>query len=128
MLAQKKSVRKKPVYYTVKAGQVMRVRLNTDLDSERARIGDVFTSTLVDPVYSSGGVLLAPQGSTVNGQVTNVQRAAKGGKLATLDVQFTSIALPNAVRRQINGSLTDLSESGGQSDNEGTITASTPYF
>ncbi len=124
LLAQKKSLKKKPVYYTVKAGHVMRVRLNSDLDSEKARIGDLFTSTLVDPVYSSGGVLLAPQGSTVGGQITNVQRAGKGGKPATMDVQFTSIALPNAIRRQINGSLTDLSASGGQSDNEGTVSAS----
>ena len=124
LLAQKKSAKKKPpVYYTVKAGHVMRVRLNSDLDSEKARVGDVFTTTLVDPVYSSGGVLVAPEGSSVNGQVTAVQRAAKNGKPATLDVQFTSIALPNGIRRHLNGSLTDLSESGGKSDNEGTVAA-----
>ena len=64
LFAQKKSVKKKPpVYYTVKAGHVMRVRLNSDLDSEKARVGDVFTTTLVDPVYSSGGVLVAPEPS-----------------------------------------------------------------
>ena len=124
LLAQKKTVRKKPpVYYTVKAGHVMRVRLDSDLGSEKARVGDVFTSTLVDPLYSSGGVVLAPEGSSVTGQVTAVQRAAKKGKPATLDVQFTSIALPNGIRRALNGSLTDLSESGGKSDNEGTVTA-----
>ena len=123
LFAQKKSAKKKPVYYTVNAGHVMRVRLNSDLDSEEARIGDVFTSTLVDPLYSSGGVLLAPDGSIVSGQVTAVQRAAKKGKPATLDVQFTSISLPNSIKRRLNGSLTDLSSSGGNSDNEGTVTA-----
>lgn len=101
----------------------MRVRLNTDLNSEKARTGDVFTTTLVDPVYSSGGVLLAPKGTIVNGQVTAVARAAKGGKPATLDVQFTSISLPNAIQRNLNGSLTDLFASGGQSDDEGTVSA-----
>jgi len=124
LLAQKKTGRKKPpVYYTVKSGHVLRVRLNSDLGSEKARVGDVFTTTLVDPVYSSGGVLVAPQGSTVNGHVTAVQRAAKKGTPATLDVQFTSITLPNGIQRHLNGSLTDLSESGGTSDNEGTVTA-----
>lgn len=124
LLAQKKTGRKKPpVYYTVKSGHVLRVRLNSDLGSEKARVGDVFTTTLVDPVYSSGGVLVAPQGSTVSGQVTAVQRAAKKGTPATLDVQFTSITLPNGIQRHLNGSLTDLSESGGTSDNEGTVTA-----
>ncbi len=115
--------RKKPVYYSVSANQVMRVRLNDELDSEKARVGDTFTSTLVDPVYSKGGVQLAPQGSIVTGQVTNVVRAQKKGKPATLNVVFTSLRLPNGVRRNINGSLTDLSSSTGTSDNEGTVTA-----
>jgi YMGG-like Gly-zipper len=115
--------RKGPTYYSVHAGQTMRVRLNQDLKSETAHIGETFTSTLVDPVYSSNGVLLAPQGSIVHGRVTNVQRAQKNGKPATLDVVFTSIKLPSGYSRAINGSLTDLSSKGGSSDNEGTVSA-----
>lgn len=102
----------------------MRVRLNQDLGSEKARIGDTFTTTVVDPVYSSGGVVLAPEGSIVTGRVTHVQRAQKKGKPATMDVQFVSLKLPNGYVRQINGSLTELtSSSGSTSDSEGTITA-----
>lgn len=117
--------KKKPriKYYTVAANQVMRVRLDDELNSEKARIGDTFTSTLVDPVYSKNGLLLAPQGSTVGGRVINVQRAQKKGKPAVLDVQFTSLRLPNGYRRALNGSLTDLETSTGSSDNEGSVTA-----
>lgn len=117
--------KKKPriKYYTVAANQVMRVRLNDELNSEKARIGDTFTSTLVDPVYSKTGLLLAPQGSTLSGRVINVQRAQKNGKPAVLDVQFTSLHLPNGYRRALNGSLTDLESSTGTSDNEGSVTA-----
>jgi hypothetical protein len=115
--------KKKPVYYSVAANQVLRVRLNDELNSEEARVGDTFSTTLVDPIYSKGGVLLAPQGSIVSGQVTAVQRAQKNGKPATLDVVFTNLRLPNTIRRSINGSLTDLQSSKGNSDNEGTITA-----
>ena len=117
--------RRKPriVYYSVPANQTMHVRLNQELDSETARVGDTFTSTLIDPVYSKGGVLLAPQGSIVSGAVTNVQRARKNGEPATLDVQFTSLKLPNGRRVAINGSLTDLSTSNSSSDNEGTVSA-----
>jgi hypothetical protein len=111
------------VYYSVPANQTMHVRLNQELDSETARVGDTFTSTLIDPVYSKGGVLLAPQGSIVSGAVTNVQRARKNGEPATLDVQFTSLKLPNGRRVAINGSLTDLSTSNSSSDNEGTVSA-----
>src|SRR5262245_61422349 len=38
-----------------------------------------------------------------------------------MDVQFTSLRLPNGRHRQINGSLTDLSSNGGKSDNEGVV-------
>ena len=115
--------KKKTPYYSIYANQVMRVRLNEELDSEIARIGDTFTATLVDPLYSKRGVLLAPQGSIVGGRVSNVQRAQKKGQPAVLDVQFTSIKLPNGTRRAINGSLTDLETSTGTSDNEGSVTA-----
>jgi hypothetical protein len=115
--------KKRIKYYSVPANQVMRVRLNDELDSEKARVGDTFTSTLVDPVYSKTGLLLAPQGSTVNGRVTYVQRAQKKGKPAEINVQFTSLELPNGYRRALNGSLTDLESSTGTSDNEGTVTA-----
>jgi hypothetical protein len=67
--------------------------------------------------------MLVPQGSIVNGKVTQIQRAQKNGEPGTLDVVFTSIRLPNAYIRAINGTLTDLSGSGGSSDNEGTVTA-----
>jgi len=121
--AQTKKKKKKTPYYSIYANQVMRVRLNDELDSEKARIGDAFTSTLVDPLYSSRGVLLAPQGSIIGGHVSNVQRAQKKGTPAVLDVQFTSIRLPNGTRRAINGSLTDLESSTGSSDDEGSVVA-----
>ena len=120
-LAQTK--KKRPVYYSVYANQVLRVRINQELNSETARVGDTFTSTLVDPVYSKNGVLLAPQGSTVNGSVIAVQRAKKDGKPAVLDVAFTGLRLPSGLSRSISGSLTDLSSSTGNSDNEGSVTA-----
>ncbi|PWT89560.1 MAG: hypothetical protein C5B55_11190 [Blastocatellia bacterium] len=115
--------KKGPTYYSVSVNRVLRVRLNDDLDSEKARIGDHFTTTLVDPIYSKGGTLLAPQGSVVGGHVTNVIRAQKNGKPATMDVVFTSIQLPNGLKHSLNGSLTDLESKKGTSNNEGTVTA-----
>jgi hypothetical protein len=115
--------RKRPVYYSVPANSLMRVRLDTELNSEKSYVGQTFSSTLVDPVYSRNGVLLAPQGSKITGRVTNVQRARKNGEPATMDVQFVSLRLPNGVHTAINGSLAELSTSNSSSDNEGTVTA-----
>ena len=115
--------RRRPVYYSVAANTVMRVRTDTELNSQKARVGDTFSNTLVDPVYSRNGVLLAPQGSKVMGRVTNVKRAGRNGEPATMDVQFVSIRLPNGVNTAINGSLADLSTSNATSDNEGTVSA-----
>ena len=118
---KKKAGPRKIPYYSVPAGHTMRVRLNDEIGSEKSRVGDSFTSTLVDPVYSTNGVLLAPQGSIVNGRVANIQRAQKKGKPGTMDVEFVSLKLPNGKLRRLNGSLTDLSTSSGSSDNEGTV-------
>jgi len=115
--------KKKPVYYSISVNTVMRVRLDDELDSETARVGNSFSATLVDPVYSKGGVLLIPQASSVGGHVTHVQRAQKKGQPATMDVVFTAVRLPNGVRRTINGSLTNLESSIGTSDNEGQISS-----
>jgi hypothetical protein len=123
-IGQKKSTKPRVRYYTVPANSTMRVRLNGDLGSEKGYVGQTFTSTLVDPLYSSNGVVVAPQGSTVTGHITQVQRAQKNGKPATMDVAFSSLRLPNGRVHRINGSLTDLSaDSGTKSDNEGTMTA-----
>jgi hypothetical protein len=121
---RKKSGQRKIIYYSVPAGHTMRVRLNDEIGSEKSRVGDTFTTTLVDPVYSSNGVLLAPQGSIVNGRVSNIQRAQKKGKPGTMDVEFVSLKLPNGRVLHLNGSLTDLSTSSGSSDNEGTVSGS----
>jgi len=91
--------KRKPVYYSIAVNRTLRVRINDSIGSERSRVGDRFSSTVVDPVYSKNGVLLIPEGSTVVGQVTNVARAQKKGKPGTMDVQFVSalnrsVALP----------------------------------
>ena len=121
--ADAQTKKKKVKYYTVPAGQTLRVRLEDSISSKTALVGNTFHSTTVDPVYSSGGVELIPAGSTVIGHVTAVKKAAKNGKPGTIDVNFTSIVLPNKRKVAISGMLTSLDEDGTKSDNEGTVSA-----
>src|ERR1044072_4905018 len=75
------TVVKKPVVplYTVKTGEVFRVRMNETLSSKTARVGNTFTTTVTEPVYSTTGVVVIPTGSKVKGRVDSVTKAKKGG-------------------------------------------------
>jgi hypothetical protein len=111
-----------PVYYTVHAGQLIRVRMDQTITSETARVGDQFTTTVVDPVYA-GGVEVIPPGSTVVGQVATVERAARKSKGGTIGVRFVSLRLPTGIARAINGDLTDARTEDLNADNEGQVSA-----
>lgn len=108
------------VYYNVNAGEVLRVRMNQAISSESARVGDQFSTTVVDPVYS-GGVEVIPAGSTITGRVTTVDRASRKSKAGTIGVHFVAVRLPNGITRAINGDLTDVSGGNLNSDNEGAV-------
>ena len=92
-MAQTKKPRIK--YYRINTDQTFHVRLNDSLKSDESRIGDTFTTTVVDPVYSANGIELVPSGSTIAGRVTAVQKAKKDGNPGSLTVGFYNLRLPN---------------------------------
>jgi hypothetical protein len=102
--------------YTVAANTTIRLRMNDTLTSKNANVGDHFKSTVVDPVYAKGFVVI-PQGSIVNGRVTHVQRAGRKSQSGSLNVEFISVQLPNGNIAPLNGSLT----SSDNTDNEGEV-------
>jgi len=117
-VAKKKVIYSAPVY-TVETGTTIRSRMNGTLTSKTAKVGNTFTASVTEPVYSTNGVVVIPVGSTVTGRVDSVKPAGKEGKPGEIDVSFTQVRLPNGKVRSINGSLTDL-EGKTSSDNEGT--------
>jgi outer membrane lipoprotein SlyB len=105
---------------TVPAGTRMRVRINETISSKTARVGDRFTATVREPVYSANGAVVIPVGSEVAGRVDMVNKAKKGGDPGAIDVTFVQLILPNGTKRTINGSLTELVSDDAKSDPEGT--------
>ena len=108
-------------YFTVPADTVIRVRMDTELNSKTARVGDRFSTTVTEPVYGGGsGVDVIPTGSKVWGRVTSVRRAGRRtpGNIA---VSFNQVELPNGARRAVNGSLSSLQADDVNADNEGTV-------
>lgn len=120
-IAQTKKPRIK--YYRVNANQTFHVRLNDSLKSDDSRVGDTFSTTVVDPVYSSNGIELVPSGSIISGRVTAVQKARKDGNPGSITVGFYNLRLPNGRASALSGSLTDLDAGNTRSDNEGTASA-----
>lgn len=102
--------------YTVAADTVMRLRLNDALTSKKAKVGDQFRSTVVDPVYAKGFQVIPP-GSIVVGHITHVVRASRKSNAGSLNVTFTGVQLPNGKTYALNGSLTESDSS----DNEGEV-------
>jgi len=98
--------------------------MNSTISSKTARVGDTFTTTVTEPVYSSNGVVVIPTGSVVTGKITSVTQATKGGNPGQIDCSFTSVRLPNGRTRTINASLTDLTSGKTTSDNEGGASGS----
>ena len=121
VVAQKKKPRIK--YYQISANQTFHVRLGQTLNSGKARVGDTFTTTVVDPVYSTNGIELVPAGSVISGRVTAVEKARKDGNPGTLSVVFYNLKLPNNRAAAMSGSLTDLNSGNTSSDNESTASA-----
>ena len=117
-----KKVVVKPVVkvYAVESGTILRAKMNQALSSKTAKEGNTFTARVTESVYSSTGVVVIPEGSTLTGRVDSVKPARKGGNVGEIDVTFTSVRMPNGKTRAINGSLTDLDSKSAKSDNEGT--------
>ncbi|MCA1628986.1 MAG: hypothetical protein LC785_03545 [Acidobacteria bacterium] len=106
-------------YYTLATDTTVRVRLDSELNSKTARVGDTFSTTTTEPVYGEG-VEVIPVGSKVWGRVTTVTRAGRRTP-GNISVRFTSVELPNRARYTINGSLTTLQADDVNADNESTV-------
>ncbi len=110
-----------PRFYTVPADTVIRVRMDTELNSRSARVGDRFSASVTEPVYGGGsGIEVVPVGSKVWGRVSSVKRAGRRTP-GTITVSFNQVELPTGVRHTINGSLTTLQADDVNADNEGSV-------
>ncbi|PYS84714.1 MAG: hypothetical protein DMF67_04145, partial [Acidobacteria bacterium] len=89
-------------YFTVPANQVIRVRMDTELNSRTARVGDRFSASVTEPVYGESGIEVIPVGSKVWGRVTVVNRAQRRTP-GNISVSFYQVETPNRARYTING-------------------------
>jgi hypothetical protein len=82
---------------TAPAGSVVSAMVSSAISSEYARVGDRFIANLGSPLMSGGSIVL-PAGSQMEGQVVMAQAAGRTGRNGELDIRFTSAILPNGQR------------------------------
>ena len=103
------------------ANTYFRLRMNQEISSENANIGDRFTAEVVTPVYR-GSREVVPGGTIVIGRVSSVVRAKGKGQAGSIAVKFTGIKLPGKPTRLIDGSLTEVvDKDSGKIDEEGRL-------
>jgi hypothetical protein len=107
-------------YYTLRANNVVRVRINERISSGNAKVGDSFKTTVVHPVYVNRAEVI-PRGSIIEGRVTNINRASRRSQAGSIGVSFVALRLPSGYSRAFNGSLTSLSSESSKVDNEGEV-------
>ena len=123
---RRRPVRRAPVRrvviptYVVPANTVIRVRLNEQLSSRTARVGDRFSANVTEPVHGGAGVEVISVGSKVWGRVSSVKRSGRRSP-GQITVAFNQVQLPNGKTYTINGSLSSLQADDVNSDNEGTV-------
>ena len=83
-------------------GSVLKVKLDTKLQSNKAHVGDTFTATV--DMGKSKDFFGLPAGTKVEGHVTEV-RAREGKTPGMLSVDFDTVRLANGERYPIEASL-----------------------
>ena len=105
----------------IQAGEILALRMNTGLTSKTSRAGDRFTATVFQPLRSGGDVVV-PEGSTVEGRVTAVEPAKRLSRSGTISVEFDRLVFPDGRSVPIVGQLTSLDpEERRKIDEEGEV-------
>ncbi|MDP2480047.1 MAG: hypothetical protein Q8W51_07875 [Candidatus Palauibacterales bacterium] len=76
----------------VASGTQLETALDGRLSTQDSKVGDRFTATVSQPVTVDGRTAI-PEGATVHGEVTAVQKSGSSGQPAVLKVDFTSLTV-----------------------------------
>jgi hypothetical protein len=90
--------------YQIPAGTRIRLKMDVELSSKVASVGDTFTTAVAKPITIRDTIVL-PAGTVIEGRVTSVSAAASGGSNGRLDVVFESLRLFKTTPRKIDGEL-----------------------
>jgi len=90
--------------YQIPEGTRIRLKIDLELSSKVAGVGDTFTTAIAKPVMIRDTIVL-PVGTVIEGRVRSVSAAASGGANGRLDVVFESLRMFKSTPRKIEGEL-----------------------
>jgi hypothetical protein len=105
------------------AGTQLHVRLSTPVGTYSSTAGTPVSAELIAPVTATGGEVLLPAGSILNGTVRRAQKVGFGvmHETATLDLEFDQIQFPDGRGLPIATRISDVDNSRERVTEEGTI-------
>ena len=102
--------------FIVPDGETLNARLDTDLSTKTASVGDRFTMTVVSPGQF--------EGATIEGRIASVNRSGRITGRSDMSLNFDTIRLRNGSTYQFAGFVQSVRAQNGESvqiDNEGTV-------
>lgn len=111
-----------PRIVTLPAGTKVPMSLRHPITTKTAREGDSVYAVTSFPVVLEDQIVI-PEGTYVQGEITQVKRAGKVKGRAELVVHFRTMIFPSGYTVQLSGAIDSVpgSESGRVKDKEGTI-------
>lgn len=98
----------------VPSGTNLRVRLNNDLSSKDSRVGDRFTTTVINPARY--------ENATVTGHVSSIKKSGTVKGRTTMTLAFDSIEMSEGRRAPLRGQVTRIyDKDSGRVDEEGRV-------
>ena len=110
--------------FVLPAGTDMSVRLEQSLSSRTARVEDRFDATVARPIYVDGRIVV-PDGSRIQGTVTQVERAERPARGGRLNLAFDRLILDDGTTVDLNARLVQVKEGlgSGSTAKQGAIGA-----
>jgi len=93
-----------PPQLTIAPGTFLTVRVNQLLSSDHNQAGDAFSASLVNPVVVNG-IVVADRGQTIQGRVSEAQKAGRVTGTSRLGVELTDLSLVDGDQVPLHTSL-----------------------
>jgi hypothetical protein len=107
-----------PPQLTIAPGTFLTVRVSQVLSSDHNQAGDAFSASLVNPVVVNG-IVVADRGQTIQGRVSEAQKAGRVTGTSRLGVELTDLSLIDGDQVPLHSSL--VNRSGGTSQGRDAV-------